>query len=219
MSVMPTPMPADIASERGEILHQALRELPVELLAPLLRGVRRHADRLVPGSLYNGQGGCAVGMMLDELRDARPRRRFRRPKPTLRQEAPGIARAYPRMAHIEYVFDSTCKRLGHRLRVEPSDVASTVGLWMAAEVQAEINLRHMEAGAETPRTFQRAALDEALFHDTVARLHELRPWLSYEQATRMVEHMIGARRPEQLFVPPEWQVEVELQRQRLASPA
>ena len=215
---MPSPMPADIARERGEILHQALRELPVELLAPLLRGVRRHADLLAPGSLYTGQGGCAVGMMLDELRGARPRRRFRRARPSLRQEAPDIARAYPRMTHIEYVFDSTCKRLGHRLRVDPSDVASTVGLWMAAEVQAEINLRHMEAGADAPQTFARAVLDESLFEDTVARLRELRPWLSGEQATRMVEHMVGARRPEQLFVPPEWQVEVELQRHRLASP-
>lgn len=213
-------MPADIARERGKILHQALRELPVDLLAPLLRGVRRHADQLVPGSLYSGQGACAVGMMLDELRGGRPRRRFfRRPKPTIRQEAPGIARANPRMAHVEYVFDSTCKRLGHRLGLQPRDVAPTVGLWMAAEIQAEINLRHMEQSAAAPSRTARAALDEALFADTVMRLRDLRPWLSKEQATRMVEAMIGVRRPEQLFVPPEWQVEVELQRQRLASPS
>ena len=210
-------MPPDIARERGEILHEALRKLPVELLAPLLRGVRRHADRLVPGSLYSDDGGCAVGMMLDELRGPRARRRFRRPKPTIRQEAPDIARAHPPMAHIEYIFDSTCKRLGHRLGVQPADVAATVGLWMAAEVQAEINLRHMEEGAGAPQRAARATLDEALFADTVARLRDLRPWLSKEQATRMVESLIGARRPEPLFVPPEWQVEVELQQQRLGS--
>ena len=212
-------MPADIACERGEILHQALRELPVGLLAPLLRGVRRHADLLVPGSLYSGEGGCAVGMMLDELRGGRPRWRFRRPKPTIRQEAPDIARAHPRMAQIEHVFDSTCKRLGRRLGMEPGDVAPTVGLWLAAEVQAEINLRHMEESTGAPPPRASAALDESLFADTVARLRELRPWLSEEQATRMVEHVIGARRPEELFVPPEWEAEVELQRQRLSCPA
>ncbi|MDQ6750055.1 MAG: hypothetical protein M3Z33_04800 [Actinomycetota bacterium] len=209
-------MPTDIARERGEILHQALRDLPYGLLAPLLRGVRRHADQLVPGSLYSGPGACAVGMMLDELRGGRPRRRFGRPKPTIRQEAPDIVRAYPSMAHIEDVFDSTCKRLGARLRVDPSQVASTVGLWVAAEVQAEINLRHMEAGGSEPPAHAPAVLDEALFADTVARLRELRPWLSEEQATRAVECLIRARRPEELFLPPEWQAEVELQRERLA---
>jgi hypothetical protein len=215
----PSPMPADLARERGEILHTALRELPVELLAPLLRGVRRHADLLAPGSLYSEHGGCPVGMMLDELRGGRPRRRFRRRKPTIRQEEPDIARAHPRVAHIEYIFDSTCKRLGWRLRLEPCAVAPTVGLWMAAEVHAEINLRHMEAAGSSPSATAPSALDEALFADTVARLRELRPWLSEEQATRTVERLIGARRPEQLFVPPEWQAEVELQRERLGSAA
>ncbi len=208
-------MPTDIARERGEILHQALRDLPVGLLAPLLRGVRRQADLLVPGSLYSGSGACAVGMMLEELRGGRSRRRFGRPKPTIRQEAPDIVRAYPSMAHIEDVFDSTCKRLGNRLRVEPIAVASTVGLWVAAEVQAEINLRHMEAGGSAPPAHAPAVLDEALFADTVARMRELRPWLSQEQATRAVEGLIRARRPEELFVPTEWEAEVELQRERL----
>lgn len=213
------PMPADIARERGEILHGALRELPFELLAPLLRGVRRHADSLVPGSLYTADGACAVGLMLDELRGGRRRPRFRKPKPTIRQEAPEIVRAYPRMAHVEYVFDSTCKRLGNRLRVPPGDVAPTVGLWMASEVHAEINLRHMEEGGSPPPATAKAVLDEALFADTVARLRELRPWLSEEQAIRAVESLIRARRPEDLFVPPEWQSEVELQRERLRSAA
>jgi len=214
LQMTPSPMPASLAREQGEMLHAALRDLPVGLLAPLLRGVRRHADSLVPGSLYSDQGRCAVGMMLDELR---PRRRFGRPKPTIRQEAPAIARAHPQLPFIEDLFDSTCRRLGHRLRLAPSEVAATVGLWIAAEVQAEINLRHMEAGGAAPPATAAAVLDEALFADTVARLRELRPWLSQEQATRTVEGLIRARRPEELFVPPEWESEVELQRQRLGA--
>ena len=215
----PSPMPADLARERGEILHSALRELPVDLLAPLLRGVRRHADLLVPGSLYSDDGGCPVGMMLDELRGRRPRWRFRRRNATIRQQEPDIARAHPRIAHIEYIFDSTCKKLGRRLGAQACEVAPTVGLWMAAEVQAEINLRHMEAGTSAPAPAARAVLDESLFDDTVARLRELRPWLSPEQARRTVERLVGARRPEKLFVPPEWEAEVDLQRRRLGFPA
>lgn len=212
-------MPADLAGKQGEILHGVLRELPVGLLAPLLRGVRRHADRLMPGSLYSEDGGCPVGMMLDELRGGRPRWRFRRRLPTIRQEDPALARDYPCIADIEDFFDSTCKRLGSRLGVQPGEAAPTVGLWMAAEVHAEINLRHMEAAAAAPPATAPAVLDESLFADTVARLRALRPWLSEEQAMRTVEGLIGARRPEPLFVPPEWQAEVELQRQRLSCPA
>ena len=59
------------------MLHRAFQDLPVGVLACLLRGVRRHADSLVPGSLQSGRGGCAVGMMLHELRGTRPGRRLR----------------------------------------------------------------------------------------------------------------------------------------------
>ena len=170
----PAPIPADLARERGQVLHKALRDLPVGLLAPLLRGVRRHSDSLVPGSLYSSDGACAVGLMLDELRGGRPRGRFRRRPPTIHEEAPKIAREYPRLAHIEFIFDHSCRALEERLGVSPGEAGRTVGLWMAAEVQAEINLRHMEASAEdTPA--RAAVLDKALFADTVARLRDLRP--------------------------------------------
>ena len=118
-----------------------MRDLPVQVLRLLLRGVRRHADSLVPGSLQNGRGGCAVGMMLHELRGTRPGRRLRWRSPTIYEDAPEVARAYPRLAHLEFIFDRTCEALAERRGVEPCEVARDVGLWMAAVVEAEINFR------------------------------------------------------------------------------
>jgi hypothetical protein len=217
--VKPSPIPPDLARERGEVLHKALRELPVELLEPLLRGVRRHADSLVPGSLSSGKGGCAVAMMLHELRGTRPRRRLRWRSPTIHEDAPELARRYPRLGHLEVIFDRTCEELALRRGVAPCEVASEVGLWMAAEVQAEINLRHLGGCSDTPPPARAAVLDQSLFDDTVRRLRELRPWLSKDEAARCVETMVGARRAEPLYVPAEWEAEVELQQERLAQPA
>src|SRR4051812_43900975 len=157
----------DLARERGQVLNKALRELPLELLEALLRGVRRHADSLAPGALHNGGGGCAVGMMLHELRGTRPRRfHLRWRSPTIHEDAPELARRYPRLGHLELIFDRTCEAVAASRGVEPCDVARDVGLWMAAEVQAEIDSRHSP-----------------------------------------------------LYVPAEWESEVELQRKRLAEPA
>src|SRR3954447_5702887 len=139
---MPSPIPADLARERGQVLDKALRELPLELLQALLRGVRRHADALKPGALDRGRGGCAVGMMLHELRGTKPRRRLLWRSPTIHEDAPELARRYPRLAHLELIFDRTCEELAARRGVEPCDVARDVGLWMAAEVQGEIDGRH-----------------------------------------------------------------------------
>src|SRR4051812_46407669 len=146
-------LPPDLARERGAVLHRALRELPVWLLEPLLVGTRRHADSLVPGSLYgeDGVSGCAVGMMLNELPKSRRRGRFRRrPAPTVLDEAPELARDHPRLAHIEFIFDRSCEELCRHTDLDMCAAAGLVGLWMAAEVQAEINLRHVES-APPPR--------------------------------------------------------------------
>ena len=123
------------------MLHRALQDLPVDVLTCLLRGVRRHADSLVPGSLQSGRGGCAVGMMLHELRGTRPGRRLRWRSPTIHEDAPEVARMHPRLAHIEFIFDRTCDALAGRRAVEPCEVARDVGFWMAAEVEREINFR------------------------------------------------------------------------------
>jgi hypothetical protein len=210
----PSPMPADLARERGEVLHKALRTLPLELLEPLLRGVRRDADSLVPGALYSGKGGCAVGLMLDELRGGR-RWRLRRRSPTIHEDAPEIVREHPRLAHLEFIFDRTCEELAERLGISVCDAAPAVGLWMAGEVAAEINLRHMEALAESGPPTDSVVIDQAVFAGAVARIRELRPWLSEAQAERMVEALVGARRVEDVCVPPEWEAEVELQRGRM----
>src|SRR3954453_21370023 len=144
----PSPIPTDLARERGPVFHTAVRDLPLRLLELLLQGVRRHADSLVPGSLHTGRGGCAVGMMLHELRGTRPRRRLRWRSPTIYEDAPAIARAYPRLAHIEFIFDHTCQELAERRGVEPCEVARDVGLWMAAEVEAKISHRRIAANPE-----------------------------------------------------------------------
>ena len=140
---MPSPIPTDLARERGQVLNKALRELPVELLDALLKGVRRHSDSLAPGALHRGRGGgCAVGMMLHELRGTKPRRRLRWRSPTIHEDAPELASRYPRLGHLELIFDRTCDELAARRGVEPCDVACDVGMWMAREVEAEVESRH-----------------------------------------------------------------------------
>jgi len=233
--VSPVPLPADLARERSVLLHRALRELPVLLLEPMLTGLRRHSDALTAGSLYSDDGGgCAVGMMLREI-SKRPgsAREVRRPlerlwpkrlrfqSPTIREERPDLAKANPRLHHLELIFDVTCERMVAALGLSPAQAARSVGLWMAAETQAEINLRHVEFSVdlEASHALPAVALDERLFSDTVARLRQLRPWLSEGQASRVVEGWIGARRVEfsPLFLPDDWATEVTLQRDRLAA--
>lgn len=227
----PIPLPQELARERGAILHRALRDLPLPLLEAMLRGLRRHADALAPGGLYtdDGSGGCAVGMMLREIAgepavDGRRRGRwarwFRFQSPTIREECPDLSRANPRLWHLELMFDVTCNEMGGRLGVPAHEVARSVGLWMAAETQAEISVRRMEVTASngtSGRVLPAAPLDGRVFHDTVGRLRQLRPWLSEGRASRLVETWIGARRIEidPLFVPDAWATEVDLQRDRL----
>jgi len=230
--VAPTPLPDELARERGAILHRALRDLPSPLLEAMLRGLRRHADTLVPGGLYtdDGAGGCAVGMMLREIagepspdrrRRGRHARRFRFQSPTIREERPDLARANPRLWHLELMFDVTCNEMGDWLGTAPHEVARSVGLWMASETQAEISLRRMEAATDAQPAagaLPAAPLDDRLFEDTVRRLWQLRPWLAEGQASLMVEAWIGVRRVaiDPLYVPDDWATEVRLQRGRLA---
>lgn len=227
--VPPIPLPEQLARERGAILQRALRDLPPSLLEAMLRGLRRHSDALAPGGLYtgDGSGGCAVGMMLREItgepseeRSGRWWLRFRFQSPTIREDRPDLARANPRLWHLELIFDVTCDEMGDRLGVPAHEVARSVGLWMAGETQAELSLRRMEAaagGQAAARTLPAAELDARLFQDTVARLRQLRPWLSERQASLMVEGWVGARRaePDPLYVPDHWATEVRLQRDRL----
>ena len=107
--------------------------------------------------------------------------------------------------------------------MDDSDVPRTVGLWMAAETQSEINMRHLEDGRRGRRRAAAAATQRAAGRravrghrraaDTAAARHVA------AQATTAVESLIGARRlePDPLFMPSAWEREVELQRQRLAA--
>jgi len=129
-----TPLPPEIVGERSVIFHRALRGLPLTLLEPLVRGLRRHADSLVPGRLVAGNGGCALGMMLRELASdpsrqetgALPPRR-RRPGASARGSSiyerwPQLAKAYPRLSHVEIIFDATSAVGAAAARVAPHDV-------------------------------------------------------------------------------------------------
>ena len=209
---------------------------PSRCSSPLLRGLRRHADALVPGHLLTGNGGCAVGMMLHELAlDPSWQQEGALPAPQRRWSAlrryasiydswPKLAASYPRLHHVEIVFDVTCVRLREEERdADPRTCRARSGLWMAAETQSEINMRHLEEGAESaaapPLPARSVPLDAELFEATVDRLMQLRPGLSRAQATSAVESLIGARRlePDPLFMPSAWERELELQRQRLAA--
>ena len=124
---------------------------------------------------------------------------------------------------MEIVFDVTCERLREEGAMEPGSVPRAVGLWMAAETQSEINMRHLEDEAAGCRraaatATQRAPGRRAVRGDRRA-VDQLRPGLSHAQATAAVESLIGARRlePDPLFMPSAWEHEVELQRQRLAA--
>ena len=194
-------------------MQRALRGLPVDVLEPLLRGLRSHADRLVPGRIESsGDGACAIGMMLREMgaelepaHSGRARRRRQR-EISIWDIKPSLARAHPRLHHVELVFDSTCRQVAEHGGVRAADIPRVVGLWMAAETHAEINVRQLEA-IRANRPARTAAVDERLFASTVERLLELRPTLTRGEAAACVEASIGARRadPDPLFLPGAWE--------------
>jgi hypothetical protein len=207
------------------VLNRALRGLPIPLLELLLRGLRRQANALTIGQLFSRDGsrGCAVGVLLDELAQQTPKakkvtrrlKRRRRAARTIHDEWPEFAVTYPRVPHIEFIYDNTCEALcGHDPELSEHEACRRVGIWMAAETQAEVNLRHLETADSHGARLPVAPADAPLFESTVARLRVLRPWLSEDQTARLVEAWTGTRRldPDPVFVPREWIEELEFQR-------
>jgi len=118
-----------------------------------------------------------------------PPRRWHRKRPSVYHRWPELARRYPRLLHLESFFDATREQLTRRGELPAAEVPTAVGLWMAAETEAEINLRHLEAqGAGSPPP-GRPNTAGPLFERTVERLMQLRPSLSREQAEALVRRL------------------------------
>ncbi len=73
--------------------------------------------------------------------------------------------------------------------VPEDEVPRAVGLWMAGETEAEINLRHLEAHAAPEAPLDAAGVEGPLFEQTVDRMMELRPSLSRAQAAAAVRRL------------------------------
>jgi hypothetical protein len=150
-------LPEELVAERGPVLRRALRGLPDEALAALVRGVERSGDRLAAGRLFRGsRGGCAVGVMLRELEPdvyavSGPRfwllHSWRR---RVRWYA-GLAKQNPRFQHLEWTFDRAAKALwSGGSGLSQRKAASAIGRWFREEAAAELEWRRLAAGPTLP---------------------------------------------------------------------
>lgn len=148
-------LPHDVVLERGPVLRKALRALPFPLLQALSYALDEHADELSPGSLYNSKGGgCAIGVMLREMFPAAfPTSRFswwrrRISNRSVYDDFEQFAREFPRLFHIELVFDRTiCLTRERHPELDQDLVSRATGQWLAAECEAELDRRRRDAYA------------------------------------------------------------------------
>jgi hypothetical protein len=140
----------DITNDLQRPLVRTLRGLSDMHLAALIVGLECHGDDLAPGRLYRSSsgGGCAVGVMVRELRPQEfdgSRLRFwlwhgwrRRAR-----SYGGALAASPRVGHLESLFDRSVKTLQDGdPALTPAQAASLVGRWLAAQAEAELGRRH-----------------------------------------------------------------------------
>jgi hypothetical protein len=140
-------IPPAVAAERKRVLDRALCHLPDATLDAMRRGLDRHDGRLRPGSLFSAQGDCAVGVMLREMYpgyrvDRGPIARLWRRRRSLVDEHPQLARALPRLVHIELCFDiaiRACRE--HDPSRTVADWAQAVGRWLAGCLYVELERR------------------------------------------------------------------------------
>src|SRR5919106_1317209 len=160
MPSAPPPPPVDPAdlgrdpalAERRTVLRRTLRALPEEMVAALARGLEANAGQLVAGRLFTqrGGGGCAVGVMLRELRPERFSRERLRPwsitawRRTIASLDGELGRN-PRLRHLEWTFDQAVERV-ERLcpNLPPTPAAGLVGSWFRAEARSELLRRRIE---------------------------------------------------------------------------
>jgi hypothetical protein len=134
-------IPQTIAVERKRVLDRALRHLPEAVLDAMRRGLDRHDGRLRPGSLFSAQGDCAVGVMLRELFPGYRADRRRRSR-SVTDAHPQLARALPRLVHLELCFDVTVRTCHeHDPSRSVADWAQAVGRWFAGCLHVELERR------------------------------------------------------------------------------
>jgi hypothetical protein len=120
------------------------------MLAAMVKGIEREPNDLIAGRLFKSRdrGGCPVGVMLRELfpeayAPGRLRFWFRDRWIEGIEHDRALAKAYPRLGHLEVVFDKTVRRTRRgRPGLCEAEVARAVGLWFSAEAQAELAERH-----------------------------------------------------------------------------
>jgi hypothetical protein len=143
-------IPQTIAVERKRVLDRTLRHLPDAVLDAMRRGLDRHDGRLRPGRLFSAQGDCAVGVMLRELFPGYRADRRRRNR-SVTDAHPQLARALPRLVHVELCFDvtiRTCRE--HDPTHTVADWAQAVGRWFAGCAYVELERRGRAAAEPLP---------------------------------------------------------------------
>jgi hypothetical protein len=156
-SVLVAP-PLGVSAALANGAGRALQHLPDELLRAMVRGLRAHAEDLVPGVLFRNQssGGCAVGITLRELA---PEAfdfgwlRFWLWQRWRRGVERDVGRRFPRLKHLQWHFDEAVTELNEAGYPQP---ARAVGLWLAASADAELRSRRSPVG-ETSSLPRRAA--------------------------------------------------------------
>lgn len=136
--------PAGLSRALSVPATRVLQHMPDALLQAMARGVTLNADGLVAGALFRDRdsSGCAVGITLREL--APDAFHFGRLEFWLwhrwrRGVAPDVARRFPQLRQLQPLFDQAVAELNQLGRHEQP--AKTVGLWLAACAQAELQGR------------------------------------------------------------------------------
>jgi hypothetical protein len=136
-------------AERLPVLRRTLRGMPNQMLEALAAGLDKHGDELVTGRLFTspGGGGCAVGVMLQELDPERfagrglrfwLRDRWRRGARSYRGSLP----RNPRLKHLEWIFDDAAELI-RRSRPGTSGpvAANAAGRWVRQAAERELRWR------------------------------------------------------------------------------